>query len=203
VQQTPWGGHFGGGAVQLAHLCTARIESVPDGDTNRIATITVLEPTALWIVFDVGAALDIAVDGTAAAVAPDGALALGLTAPDAADPSGTHTDAAWSTVTDAEQPTLALTLPDDASYPIAVTVHLGASAVAATEWGTNEGGESLAVTPRIGGASRGPSVTAMGRGTSCSASRRRTPPSWKSSSTATSSGPRTRRPGTSGRGAQM
>ena len=124
---------------------------LPDADGTLAMRLRVAAPTASTVA--------VAPDDTAAVLSPSGDLVVGLAAPGVVDATGTPLAASWrgpdpaSTAIDG---LLAVDLVLDdvaapAAFPLDLTVHLGTTVVAAVEWGTREGGESLAVTPSAWG----------------------------------------------------
>lgn len=132
-----------------------------------------------------GSTVTLAPDDTGAVVSAAGDLVVGFAAPEVLDSAGAALDATWEAAdgasTDAGAPTDASDAPDGVvvdlvldtgstagpaagplTGPLTVTVHLGASVVAGTEWGTREGGESLAVTPSAWGRVSGQTGYALG-----------------------------------------
>lgn len=161
-----------------------------DGDTGLIVEIPVtVAPGAtvplLRLTFDAGAGSTVVLagDDTGAVTAPTGELLIGFTAPVVLDAAGTALPASWQTADDAAGqadggpagggltggPTAAdlvavdlVADPSATAYPLTVSVHLGTTVVAGTEWGNREGGESLAVTPSTWGRASGQTGEAFG-----------------------------------------
>lgn len=146
-----------------------------DADTGTVVTTVVVPPASVpggagpgagprvryAFTVPAGTALDIETDRTVALVATGGPIVAGLATPSVADAAGQPVRASWEAAGETPEPgatalALDLRLPADAAYPVTVSIHLGASVVATTRWGENEGGESLAVTPtdwgRVAGA---------------------------------------------------
>ena len=128
----------------------------------------------LVVAASAGSTVTLAPDDTGAVVASTGDLVVGFATPLAVDSAGTALATSWQvpdtasgtapdrTATDpsALDAGLAVDLVLDTATrdvlaqgtgPLTVTVHLGTTTVSATEWGTREGGESLAVTPSAWG----------------------------------------------------
>lgn len=145
-------------------------EAASDGNSGQIVTATIPdagpEPLVRLVVdAQPGSSLVMAGDGTGAVVSPSGALVAGFTAPVVVDAAGTPLPASWQPPEAGDPSGLAVDLvadPPAAAYPLTVTVHLGTTVVAGTEWGNREGGESLAVTPSAWGRVSGQTGVAFG-----------------------------------------
>lgn len=145
-----------------------------DGDTGLVVTASI--PAAdedaplvqLTVAAPAGSSVSLAPDETGAVVTSDDALVLGFAAPAVTDASGTSLAASWQLPALAPETgdlSVDLTLDSAASpsaYPLTVTLHLGTTVVTSTEWGTREGGESLAVTPSAWGRVSGQTGYSLG-----------------------------------------
>ena len=154
----------GSPALGVVPAPAAAATSTSDGDSGLIVTASI--PSAsddaplarLAVPVPAHSSVSLAPDETGAVVTSDGALVLGLAAPTVTDASGATLAATWQLPTPPAEAAdlLAVDLhlrsaARPAAYPLTVTVHLGTTVVTSTEWGTREGGESLAVTPSAWG----------------------------------------------------
>ena len=147
--------------------------AVSDGDSGLVVTAALpgADGTALMqlaVAAPAGSTVTVAPDDTAAVLSPGDALVVGLAAPGVVDATGAALAASWrepGAGPGADGQLRVDLVLDDApagSSPLAVTVHLGTTVVAGTEWGVREGGESLAVTPSAWGRVSGQTGYALG-----------------------------------------
>lgn len=158
-----------GSATTASDGDSGLVLSAPLAGTDQAAVDAGTPLVRLTVAAPAGSTATIAPDDTAAVVTADGDLLVGFAAPSVVDEAGTSLATSWQAVEgaagrSADAVMVDLVLDTDAvpAGPLTATLHLGTTVVAGVEWGTREGGESLAVTPSAWGRVSGQTGYALG-----------------------------------------